>query len=245
MKLRTLEHLALLGIAMLVAGCKPDILSPEPNSAFERQDGPVEITFGLYHDADAELEFQFTRSDLDILNQNDRAGEWLIPTPVHTVKTSPRRSAVTWAFDRSGHWRIRARNRDDGNAKWSDWRPFLVLDQGQASAAARLSLEPSEYAGPCPVTIEARGIIGSAVPGKVRYWFRRSDGHASATEDRGFAAPGTMIARTRMPAVGAQNGAPTSGWLELVVKPLPDGPEVASPQATYQVTCSNVAPTDP
>jgi hypothetical protein len=225
---------------MLLSGCKPKIHTPAPDQLFVRAAEPVDVTFELTHDRNAELEFQFTRSDLQIPSQaaEPQRPATFIPIPVTTAKLSPRRSAVIFAFDQPGTWRVRARNQGQGG-KWSYWRQFAVVDERQSPLAASLNLEPSTYKGPCPVGIEATGLVGSATPGRIRYWFQRSDGHKTAPIELDLAVPTTLVAKTSMPAVGLQQSSPDTGWLQLIAEPLPEGARAASPQVPYEVACTN------
>jgi hypothetical protein len=239
MKLRYLAPLVLIG-STLIGGCKPQIQAPAPDQLFVRANEPVEVTFKLAHDTSAELEFQFTRSDLQIPGQPAVPPEpaTFLPIPVSTAKLSLRRTAVIFAFDQAGTWRVRARNQGQGG-EWSYWRRFAVVDEGQSPLAASLRLEPEAYQGPCPIAIEATGLIGSAANGRVRYWFQRSDGHKTAPIELDLAMPTTLVAKTSMPTVGLQESSPDTGWLQLVAQSLPEGTQAVSPQVPFEVVCTN------
>jgi len=226
--------------ALLLSGCKPEIQAPTANQLFVRATEPVAITFELTHRKDAKLEFQFTRSNLQIPGQSPKPEQpaTVLPSPISTTKRSPRRTAVIFAIDQAGTWRVRARNQGQGE-QWSNWRQFAVIDDDQSPVGASLSLAPSDYRGPCPIAIKATGLIGSVTPTRLRYWFQRSDGHETPPIELDLTVAGTLVAKTDMPAVGERASSSEAGWLQLVVQPLPEGTWASSPQVPYQVVCTN------
>lgn len=241
MKLRPILFPGLLASTLWLTGCKPDILAPPPDTVFTGDDGPVEVTFEIFHGSGEKLEFQFTHRELDLLDQADSEPKLLFPEPVRTVHKGQRRTEVTWAFDQAGSWRARTRNRETAGP-WSSWTPFVVVDDDQPTVAASLSLDTVRYEGPCPTTITGRAVIATAAPGPIRYWFRSSSGEQSQVKEDRLAAPTTLLAHTGIAAVGNQPGVPDSGWLEAVVESLPTGAIFVSERAPFEIACTNTPP---
>jgi hypothetical protein len=104
-----------------------------------------------------------------------------------------------------------------------------------AVAAVELVAEPREYEGPCPATIQLRGVIMvEGGPGTITYMFVRSDGARGPVESMLVAVPGPKAVETKWTLWGQPPQGTFEGWQRLVVL-TPEG--IESKPASFRMLC--------
>jgi hypothetical protein len=215
------------------------ILSPEESQAF--YGSTYNLSVKLQHTPGYDVSLRFEGKSLQVPGMFPADNcKFETVQVLSKYESPPGTTIMNVLIPKSGDWRMRAMEQPKQSPKpgiTGPNRQFLVIAPGQKTVYAEISASQSNYAGPCPVSITYKGLIGSAIKGSVQYQFIRSwDSGTTPLQTEKLDAPGTIQVTTNYPFDYKANPSdPTSGWVALRV--IGGGKEYISNHANFTISC--------